>query len=216
MKAMILAAGYGKRMLPLTEKIPKPLLHVRGMALIEHHLKNLALAGVQDVVINLGHLGQMIEDALGDGANYGLRIQYSPEGPDPLETGGGMTKALPLLGPSPFIIVNADIFCDYDFSIIPPLGDHLDAHLVLVDTPSYKAKGDFSLCDDYVLDAAEPALTYSGIALYHPRILKGAIVERFSIIPRLRNAILSGRVSGSYHSGMWSDVGTPERLLQLQ
>ena len=216
MKAMILAAGYGKRMLPLTGKLPKPLLNVRGRALIEHHLHNLARAGLQDVVINLGHLGHMIEDAIGDGSGYGLRVQYSPEGPDPLETGGGMIKALPLLGVDPFIIVNADIFCDYDFSIIPPLDDQSDAHLVLVDTPSYKANGDFSLCDGYVVDNAEPALTYSGIALYHPRILDGAKVERFSIIPRLRQAITDGRVSGSYHTGMWSDVGTPERLLELQ
>ena len=216
MKAMILAAGYGKRMLPLTEKLPKPLLNVRGRALIEHHLHNLARAGFQDVVINLGHLGHMIETAIGNGSGYGLRIQYSPEGPDPLETGGGMTKALPLLGYSPFIIVNADIYCDYDFSIIPPLDDQLDAHLVLVGTPSYKANGDFSLCDGSVVDNAEPALTYSGIALYHPRILDGAKVERFSIIPRLRQAITNGRVSGSYHTGMWSDVGTPERLLELQ
>ncbi len=216
MKAMILAAGYGKRMLPLTEKLPKPLLNVRGRALIEHHLHNLARAGFQDVVINLGHLGHMIEDAIGDGSRYGLRVQFSPEGPDPLETGGGMIKALPLLGVDPFIIVNADIFCDYNFSIIPPLDDHSDAHLVLVDTPSYKANGDFSLCDGYVVDNAEPSLTYSGIALYHPRILDGAKVERFSIIPRLRQAITDGRVSGSYHTGMWSDVGTPERLLELQ
>ena len=216
MKAMILAAGYGKRMLPLTEKLPKPLLNVQGRTLVEHHLHNLARAGFQDVVINLGHLGHMIEDAIGDGSRYGLRVQFSPEGPDPLETGGGMIKALPLLGVDPFIIVNADIFCDYDFSIIPPLDDQSDAHLVLVDTPSYKANGDFSLCDGYVVDNAEPALTYSGIALYHPRILDGAKVERFSIIPRLRQAITDGRVSGSYHTGMWSDVGTPERLLELQ
>ena len=216
MKAMILAAGYGKRMLPLTEKLPKPLLNVRGRALIEHHLHNLARAGFQDVVINLGHLGHMIEDTIGDGSRYGLRVQFSPEGPDPLETGGGMIKALPLLGVDPFIIVNADIFCDYDFSMIPPLDDQSDAHLVLVDTPSYKATGDFSLCDGYVVDNAEPSLTYSGIALYHPRILDGAKVERFSIIPRLRQAITDGRVSGSYHTGMWSDVGTPERLLELQ
>ena len=216
MKAMILAAGYGKRMLPLTEKLPKPLLNVRGRALIEHHLHNLARAGFQDVVINLGHLGHMIEDTIGDGSRYGLRVQFSPEGPDPLETGGGMIKALPLLGVDSFIIVNADIFCDYDFSIIPPLDDQSDAHLVLVDTPSYKANGDFSLCDGYVVDNAEPSLTYSGIALYHPRILDGAKVERFSIIPRLRQAITDGRVSGSYHTGMWSDVGTPERLLELQ
>jgi MurNAc alpha-1-phosphate uridylyltransferase len=216
MKAMILAAGYGKRMLPLTEKLPKPLLHVRGRALIEHHLHNLARAGFQDVVINLGHLGHMIETAIGNGSGYGLRIQYSPEGPDPLETGGGMTKALPLLGYSPFIIVNADIYCDYDFSIIPPLEDESDAHLVLVDTPSYKANGDFSLRDGCVVNNDEPALTYSGIALYHPRILDGAKVERFSIIPRLRQAIDNGQVSGSYHPGMWSDVGMPDRLLQLQ
>ena len=216
MKAMILAAGYGKRMLPLTEKLPKPLLHVRGRALIEHHLDNLQAAGFREVVINLGHLGTMIEDTLGDGFNYGLRIQYSPEGPEPLETGGGMTMALPLLGDEPFLIVNADIFCDYNFAQLPEMGDHADAHLVLVDTPAYKPRGDFSLQGANVVEADEPALTYSGIAIYHPRILDGAKVERFSIIPRLRAAISDGRTKGTYHSGQWSDVGTPERLLQLQ
>ena len=216
MKAMILAAGYGKRMLPLTEKLPKPLLHVKGKALIEHHLDNLAAAGFKEVVINHGHLGHMIEDTLGDGHKFGLSIIYSPEGPVPLETGGGMTKALPLLGESPFLIVNADIFCDYDFTRIPTLDIDVDAHLVLVNTPDYKTCGDFSLRDGNVLEDESPTLTYSGIAIYHPRILNGAKVERFSIIPRLRNAIESGRVRGTFHRGHWSDVGTPERLLQLQ
>ena len=216
MKAMILAAGYGKRMLPLTEKLPKPLLHVKGKALIEHHLENLAAAGFKEVVINHGHLGHMIEDTLGDGQNFGLSISYSPEGPVPLETGGGMTKALPLLGESPFLIVNADIFCDYDFTRIPILDIDVDAHLVLVNTPDYKTCGDFSLRDGNVLEDGSPTLTYSGIAIYHPRILDGANVERFSIIPRLRKAIESGRVRGAFHSGHWSDVGTPERLLKLQ
>ena len=213
---MILAAGYGKRMLPLTEKLPKPLLHVKGKALIEHHLDNLAAAGFKEVVINHGHLGHMIEDTLGDGHKFGLSISYSPEGPVPLETGGGMTKALPLLGESPFLIVNADIFCDYDFTRIPTLDIDVDAHLVLVNTPDYKTCGDFSLRDGNVLEDGSPTLTYSGIAIYHPRILDGANVERFSIIPRLRNAIESGRVRGTFHRGHWSDVGTPERLLQLQ
>ena len=213
---MILAAGYGKRMLPLTEKLPKPLLHVKGKALIEHHLDNLAAAGFKEVVINHGHLGHMIEDTLGDGHKFGLSISYSPEGPVPLETGGGMTKALPLLGESPFLIVNADIFCDYDFTRIPTLDIDVDAHLVLVNTPDYKTCGDFSLRDGNVLEDEFPTLTYSGIAIYHPRILNGANVERFSIIPRLRNAIESGRVRGTFHRGHWSDVGTPERLLQLQ
>jgi len=215
-KAMILAAGYGKRMLPLTEKLPKPLLHVKGKALIEHHLDNLAAAGFKEVVINHGHLGHMIEDTLGDGHKFGLSISYSPEGPVPLETGGGMTKALPLLGESPFLIVNADIFCDYDFTRIPTLDIDVDAHLVLVNTPDYKTCGDFSLRDGNVLEDESPTLTYSGIAIYHPRILDGANVERFSIIPRLRKAIESGRVRGTFHRGHWSDVGTPERLLQLQ
>ncbi len=216
MKAMILAAGYGRRMLPLTEKLPKPLLQVSGKALIEHHLEKLAHAGFQDVVVNHGHLGPMIEDALGDGARFGLSIRYSPEGPEPLETGGGMAKALPLLGHEPFLIVNADIFCDYDFSEVPELDPHADAHLVLVDTPGYKPRGDFSLRGGDVVEEPEPTLTYSGIAVYHPSILDGAKVERFSIVPRLREAIAGGRVRGSHHRGQWSDVGTPERLLQLQ
>ena len=216
MKAMILAAGYGKRMLPLTEKLPKPLLQVRGRALLEHHLENLYQAGFREVVINLGHLGHKIEEALGNGSGYGLHILYSPEGPDPLETGGGMTKALPLLGANPFLIVNADIFCNFDFAKLPTLDVEADAHLVLVDTPGYKPRGDFSLNGGNVVEAQEPELTYSGIALYHPRILDGARVERFSILPRLRQAIAAGRVRGSYHLGSWSDVGTPERLLNLQ
>ena len=214
MKAMILAAGYGRRMLPLTEKLPKPLLEVKGKALIVHHLENLIRAGFREVVINHGHLGHLIEESLGDGSAFGLQIQYSCEGPEPLETGGGLTKALPLLGSEPFLAVNADIYTDFDFSSIAGLSAETDAHLVLVDTPAYKGNGDFSLLDGRV--KRDPELTYSGIALYHPRILDGACVGRFSIIPRLNKAIDTGRVQGSYHAGNWSDVGTPLRLFQLQ
>lgn len=217
MKALILAAGYGKRMLPLTEKLPKPLLEVQGKPLLVYHLENLVKAGITEVVINLAHLGYKIEEFLGDGSRYGVRIQYSHEGPEPLETGGGMTKALPLLGQEPFMIVNGDIFCDFDFPSLPPLEDGLDAHLVLVDTPEFKQRGDFGLGEDtYVQDREDADLTYAGIALYHPRILDGAKVEKFSIVPRLKTSIQNHRVRGTYHPGKWCDVGTPERLLALQ
>jgi len=217
MKALILAAGYGKRMLPLTEKLPKPLLEVRGKPLIVHHIENLANAGIREMVINLAHLGHKIEEALGDGSQFGVSIEYSYEGEEPLETGGGMTKALPLLGEEIFLVVNGDIFCDYDFTSLPTLGEDLDAHLILVDTPDFKTTGDFGLSVDGFLCMEEPTdLTYAGIALYHPRILDGAIVEKFSIVPRLRDSVSGRRVRGTYHSGEWSDVGTPERLFALQ
>lgn len=217
MKALILAAGYGKRMLPLTEKLPKPLLEVQGKPLLVHHLEKLKETGIQEVVINLAHLGHKIEEYLGDGSAYGLSIQYSLEGPEPLETGGGMAKALPLLGDSPFMVVNGDIFCDFDFASLPPLESGIDAHLVMVDTPEFKKTGDFSLGNDgYLADSGDGDLTYAGIALYNPRILDGAKVEKFSIVPRLRQAIKNRRARGTYHDGKWCDVGTPERLLALQ
>lgn len=217
MKALILAAGYGKRMLPLTERLPKPLLEVRGKPLIVYHIERLVEAGIHEIVINLSHLGHKIEEALGDGAQFNARIEYSNEGPEPLETGGGMTKALPLLGTEPFLLVNGDIYCDFDLSNFTQLESGLDAHLVLVDTPGFKDKGDFSLEDDGYVGLGEPTdLTYAGIALYHPRILAGAVVEKFSIVPRLKTAIGSKLVRGTYHAGEWSDVGTPDRLLALQ
>jgi MurNAc alpha-1-phosphate uridylyltransferase len=217
MKALILAAGYGKRMLPLTEKLPKPLLEVQGKPLIVYHIENLANAGIREIVINVAHLGHKVEEALGDGSQFGVHIQYSHEGEEPLETGGGMTKALPLLGEEVFLVVNGDIYCDFDFSSLHQLEPNLEAHLILVDTPDFKTKGDFALDGDGFLSMDEPTdFTYAGIALYHPRILDGAIVEKFSIVPRLRKSVSERRVQGTYHTGKWSDVGTPERLFALQ
>lgn len=217
MKAMILAAGYGKRLRPLTDHTPKPLVPVGGKPLIVHHLEKLASAGIQDVVINLGHLGHKIPEALGDGSPWGLSITYSEEGPDPLETGGGIAKALPLLGQDPFLLVNGDVWTDMEISshsleLLP--GDL--AHLILVSQPSWREKGDFNLENNRVLESQAPSLLYSGIAIYHPMLLEGAKVERFSIVPRLKKAIAANRVAGSFYQGAWDDVGTPERLQSLQ
>jgi len=216
-KAIILSAGYGKRLRPLTDRIPKPLVPVGGKPLIVHHLEKLAGAGIREIVINLGHLGSKIPEALGDGSSWGLSIAYSDEGPEPLETGGGITKALPLLGQETFLVVNGDVWCDLDFSTIPSqLPKMDDALLFLVPQPEWREKGDFSLRDNQVVESESPDLLYAGIALYHPRILDGAKVEKFSIVPRLRQSIASGRVSGILHNGKWDDVGTPERLEALQ
>ena len=216
-KAIILSAGYGKRLRPLTDRIPKPLVPVGGKPLIVHHLEKLAGAGIREIVINLGHLGSKIPEALGDGSSWGLSIAYSDEGPEPLETGGGITKALPLLGQETFLVVNGDVWCDLDFSTIPSqLPKMDDALLFLVPQPEWREKGDFSLRDNQVVESESPDLLYAGIALYHPRILDGAKVEKFSIVPRLRQSIASGRVGGILHRGKWDDVGTPERLDALQ
>lgn len=217
MKAMILSAGYGKRLRPLTDRIPKPLVPVGGKPLIVHHLEKLAKAGFREIVINLGHLGSKIPEALGDGSSMGLDIAYSDEGPEPLETGGGITKALPLLGQETFLVVNGDVWCDLDFATIPTqLPEKDDALLFLVPQPAWREKGDFSLHNDRVLESDSPNLLYAGIALYHPRILEGAKVEKFSIVPRLRQSIGLNRVGGILHSEEWDDVGTPERLEAIQ
>ena len=217
MKAMILSAGYGKRLRPLTDHTPKPLVPVGGKPLVVHHLEKLADAGFREIVINLGHLGSRIPEALGDGSAWGLEIAYSDEGPEPLETGGGITKALPLLGNDTFLVVNGDVWCDLDFAKIPDdLPGEDDALLFLVPRPAWREKGDFSLLGGRVVESESPDLLYAGIALYHPRILDGAKVEKFSIVPRLRWSIAHGRVGGILHPGEWDDVGTPERLSALQ
>ncbi|MBP52583.1 MAG: mannose-1-phosphate guanylyltransferase [Opitutae bacterium] len=217
MKAMILAAGYGKRLRPLTDQLPKPLLPIGGKSMIEYHLEKLALAGFSEIVINLGHLGNKIPEALGDGKRWNLSIEYSDEGPEPLETGGGITKALPLLGDQPFLVVNGDVWCELDFRDIPKnlfLNDL--ALLYLVKQPKWRTRGDFDLQAGRVRESENPPLLYSGIAIYNPSILQGATVEKFSIVPRLRKAITRNQVGGILYDGEWDDVGTPDRLEALQ
>ena len=217
MKAMVLAAGFGNRLRPLTDHTPKPLLPIGGKPMIVHHLEKLAAAGFKEVVINLGHLGYKIPEALGDGSTWGLSIAYSDEGPAPLETGGGLTKALPLLGDEPFLLVNGDVWSDLDFSSIPSsLAENDLATLFLVPKPGWREKGDFSLSHSRVVESERPEYLYAGIALYHPKILEGAKVEKFSIVPRLKSAISKNLVGGILFSGEWDDVGTPDRLSSLQ
>ena len=212
-KAMILAAGRGERMRPLTDHTPKPLLEAAGRSLIGHHLVALAKAGVQEVVVNHAHLGAQIEAALGDGAAYGLRLRYSPEAVA-LETGGGIFRALPILGPDPFVVVNGDVWTDFDLGDLRLAQSDL-AHLVLVDNPAHHPAGDFVLEGDRVRDAGGPRLTFSGIGVYRPALFDGCTAGRFPLAPLLRAAMAAGRVSGEHYRGRWVDVGTPERLAAL-
>ena len=216
MKAMILAAGKGERLRPLTLHTPKPLVRVGGVPLIEYHLRALAAAGFTEIVINHAWLGQQIEDHLGDGSRFGVSIQYSAEG-EPLETGGGIFKALPLLGDKPFAVVNGDIWTDYSFAgLRTPLTGL--AHLVLVDNPAHHPKGDFCLAGTQVFDAqpGSDTLTYSGIAVLSPALFDGAGAGAFKLAPLLRNAMAAGRVTGERLQGQWVDVGTHERLAEVE
>lgn len=216
MKAMILAAGKGERLRPLTLHTPKPLVKAAGVPLIEYHIRALAAAGFTELVINHAWLGQQIEDYLGDGARFGLHIAYSPEG-EPLETGGGIFKALPLLGDEPFAVINGDIFTDYPFAELrKPLAGL--AHLVLVDNPVHHPEGDFALALGRVEDtgAATERLTYSGIAVLHPRLFAACQPGAFKLAPLLREAMAAGQVSGERHGGCWVDVGTHERLAEVE
>ncbi len=225
-KAMILAAGRGERMRPLTDTMPKPLLQAGGKALIEYHLERLALAGFKDIVINHAHLGSMIEDALGDGQQYGVNIEYSPEAVA-LETAGGIVQAMPLLADQsvdrPFLVVNGDIYSELDFAeLIPKLDEmqrcpwHYLAYVVLVDNPPHHPQGDFSLVGDKVTLLEEKKLTFSGIGLYHPKFFGGIKTGvATKLVTRLHQAIKAEAVSGDYFSGRWIDVGTPDRLEAL-
>lgn len=210
---MILAAGRGERMRPLTETTPKPLLRVGEHALIEYHLYALARAGIRDIVINHSWLGQQIVDQLGDGQRYGVSIVYSAEGEPPLETAGGIIQALPLLGDEPFMLVNADIWTDYDFRQLPQelVGK---AHLVLVDNPQHHAGGDFALAANRVRNQGDK-LTYSGIGVYSPALFAGLPTGVRPLAPLLRAAIDRGEISGEWYRGQWWDVGTPHRLQEL-
>ncbi|WP_339515654.1 N-acetylmuramate alpha-1-phosphate uridylyltransferase MurU [Pseudomonas sp. RL_15y_Pfl2_60] len=216
MKAMILAAGKGERMRPLTLHTPKPLVRAAGVPLIEYHINALASAGFTELVINHAWLGQQIEDYLGDGSRFGVSIRYSAEG-EPLETGGGIFRALPLLGDEPFLVVNGDVFTDYSFANLQQPLSGL-AHLVLVDNPAHHTQGDFSLQQGMVRDGAidQPCLTYSGIALLSPQLFAGCEPGAFKLAPLLREAMGRGLVSGEHFSGHWIDVGTHERLADVE
>ena len=211
MKAMILAAGRGERMRPLTDATPKALLTAGKQRLIEYHLAVLARQGVDEVIINVAWLGDQIREYLADGQRYGLRIRYSREAEGALETGGGIFQALPLLGSEPFWIVNCDVRTDYDFHLLA-LADNDLAHLVLVPNPDHHPDGDFALESGRVTNSGQPMLTYSGIAVLRPELLRDQIGGRFPLAPLLRAAADSGRLAGELYSGTWLDVGTPERL----
>jgi MurNAc alpha-1-phosphate uridylyltransferase len=214
MKAMILAAGRGERMRPLTDKLPKPLLQVAGKPLIVRHIERLADAGYRQLVVNHAHLGEMIEAELGDGAAWGVEICYSPE-PRALETGGGIYRALPLLGEDPFLVVNGDIWCDFEFSHLVLKQADL-AHLVLVPNPDHHRQGDFQLSHGRVNQGAGERLTFSGIGVYHPRLFASCRPGAFALAPLLRKTMEKGLVSGECFSGLWMDIGTPGRLSELQ
>jgi N-acetyl-alpha-D-muramate 1-phosphate uridylyltransferase len=226
--ALIFAAGLGERMRPLTDLTPKPLLLVNGKPLIVWHLEKLAAAGVHYVVINTSHLAMQFPDTLGDGSRWGLRIRYAYEGDTPLETGGGMLNALPLLGSAPFIALNGDTWCDADFSALPAEPAGL-AHLLLVDNPPHHPRGDFALdAQGSVHEEGSDRLTFSGIGVYRQELLRGwrevignvagADMQppRFRLAPLLRAAMAAGKASGSHYQGQWTDVGTPQRLAQLE
>ena len=228
MKALIFAAGLGERMRPLTDHTPKPLLLAGGKPLIVWHLERMAAAGVREVVVNTSWLADQFPAVLGDGTQWGLKITYSYAGSTPLETGGGMLHALPLLGDAPFLLVNGDIWTDFDFAGLPGSPAGL-AHLVMVDIPNFARQGDFALGQDGRMhDTGEPRLTYAGIGLYRPALLHdwhthmmaaGHAGEggspRFPLAPLLRAHMAEGRIHGQYHSGRWTDVGTPQRLAEL-
>ena len=214
MIAMILAAGRGERLRPLTESTPKALVEVRGRSLLERHLDRLRSAGIETVVINLGWLGEQVAERVGSGHAYGLKVIYSPEGDNILETGGGIHRALPLLGDEPFLVVNADILTDMP---LPPaaLAESDLGHLVLVPRPAHKQHGDFDLQEERVCESRHAAYTFSGVAVYHPEFFAGCEPGRFPLAPMLRSAAREGRLAGSLYEGMWEDVGTPERLAAL-
>jgi MurNAc alpha-1-phosphate uridylyltransferase len=214
MRAMILAAGRGERMRPLTDHTPKPLLMVGGKPLIVWHIERLAAAGITELVINHAHLGQQIEDALGDGRQWQVHIQYSAE-VTALETAGGIAYALPLLGEQPFVVVNGDVFTDIDYaSLALPTGKL--AHLVMVDNPPQHAAGDFALDNGLVLESTADRLTFSGVGVYHPSLFDSVQYgQAAKLAPLLKAAMQQQRVTGQHHHGLWHDIGTPERLEQL-
>jgi MurNAc alpha-1-phosphate uridylyltransferase len=214
-RAMLLAAGRGKRMRPLTDQTPKPLLTVRGKPLIVYHLEQLARGGVRDVVINLAWLGPQIRAALGDGSSWGMSIRYSDEGARALETGGGIFKALPWLSGEPFLVVNADVYTDFDFATLQIAADAW-AQLLLVPNPAHHPEGDFALEQGRIVAQGTPRYTYAGIGVFRPEVFRGCQPGRFALLPLLQRAIAARRLQGEFYGGQWTDVGTAERLAALQ
>jgi len=220
MKAMILAAGRGERMRPLTDHTPKPLIPVAGKPLIEWHISALKRAGVDEIVVNLGWLGERLRTHLVDGSAFGVSIAYSEEGWPALETGGGIHHALPLLGAAPFLLVNGDVWSDFDLAALveraAKLPDNDLAHLVLVPNPAHNLRGDFGLAGGRMIPACAESFTFSGLSLLRPELFADCSPGAFPLAPLLRDAAIRGRVSAELHAGQWSDVGTPERLAAVE
>lgn len=215
MRAMILAAGRGERLRPLTDRIPKPLVEVGGMPLIEHHIRSLAGAGFGEIVINQGHLGDQLPAVIGDGSRWGVTIHWSDEQPEALETGGGIHQALPLLGKSPFLVINGDVWTDYPFSRLRAVKCDW-AHLVMVPNPAQHPEGDFELRHARIRNDGNSKLTFSGIGVYHPRLFDGCTAGKFSVVPLLRTAMTNHLVTGEKYAGRWEDIGTLQRLEALR
>ena len=213
MRAMILAAGRGERLRPMTDRLPKALVEVHGRSLLERHLDRLREAGIKKVVINLGWLGEQVAERVGSGSRYGLEVVYSPEGDNILETGGGIHRALPMLGSDPFLVINADILTDMPIPEVE-LADGIDAHLVMVPTPEYRDHGDFDVVHGRVTN--DLVLTFAGVAVYRPAFFNDCEPGRFSVVPMLRKAADTGLLSGGVYTGYWADVGTPERLAAIE
>jgi len=212
---LILAAGRGERMRPLTDVVPKPLLPVAGRPLITYLIDGLVAAGMHDIVINHAHLGEQLVAALGDGRDYGVRIEYSAEGPTGLETGGGIFHALRLIRSDPFVVINGDIWTDYPFAQLPATVPGL-AHLVLVDSPMHHLGGDFALREGRVSEDGGARLTFSGIGVYRRALFSQCVAGKFPLAPLLRQAMRDARVTGEHYRGKWLDIGTPERLSELE
>ncbi len=215
MRAMILAAGRGERMRPLTVDLPKPMLPVSGKPLLQYHVEALARAGFTELVINHARSGERIEAWFADGAAYGVNIRYSAEGDHPLGTGGGIKRALPLLGDDPFLVVNGDTWTDFPHETLKPALSG-QARLVLVPNPAHHPQGDFALQESKVTDTGEPKYTFSGIGVYHPGLFRSVTDPVFALAPVLRRAMESRQVTGELYRGRWFDVGTPARLAEVE
>jgi MurNAc alpha-1-phosphate uridylyltransferase len=215
MRAMILAAGRGERLRPLTDTLPKPLVEVRGKPLIEHHIEALSTAGFREIVINQGHLGDLLRETIGDGGRWNITIHWSDEQPAALETGGGIHRALPLLGSTPFLVVNGDIWTDYPFTRLRAVKCDW-AHLVMIANPAHHPRGDFALQGARIRNEGEEKLTFSGIGVYHPRLFDACEPGKFSVVPLLRAAMENHLVTGENYAGCWDDIGTLERLAAIE